>query len=380
MLDKPDPEALRLIGLIYDSVINPEAWHDALDGIRRAFGLHNSELSLSAMGPEPFSIKVAVNVPQVYRGLNGPEYSMEAMRLWGGPEQISRIPLEEPVILSSVSDRANWHDNKYYLDYGVPQGLNDIAAIFLTRDRRRIGAVAFGQLESSGPIVASTVDGLRVLAPHLRRAAIISGILETGRAAATTFEGALDATRSGVALVDADLGIVHANAAARAMLDAGDPLILEAGRLELVGELVAGQLEAAINAAAEGDARLGRRGLAIPAVRKQGAPFVAHVMPLENRSGRAGLPLRAVAAVFVAEDDEEPQLEVDAVSLLYGLTPMEARVFELIVKGHTTNEMAAALSIAPSTLKTHTLRLFDKTGRRRRSELVRLAAQVRPPG
>jgi DNA-binding CsgD family transcriptional regulator len=59
---------------------------------------------------------------------------------------------------------------------------------------------------------------------------------------------------------------------------------------------------------------------------------------------------------------------------------MEARVFELIVKGHTTKEIAAALSIAPSTLKTHTLRLFDKTGRRRRSELVRLAAQVRPPG
>jgi DNA-binding CsgD family transcriptional regulator len=102
-------------------------------------------------------------------------------------------------------------------------------------------------------------------------------------------------------------------------------------------------------------------------------------MPLENRTGRTGLPLRAVAAVFVAEDDEEPKLEVEAVSLLYGLTPMEARVFELIVKGHTTKEMASALSIAPSTLKTHTLRLFDKTGRRRRSELVRLAAQVRPP-
>jgi DNA-binding CsgD family transcriptional regulator len=163
------------------------------------------------------------------------------------------------------------------------------------------------------------------------------------------------------------------------MLDAGDPLVLKAGRLELVGELVAGLVEAAIKAAAEGDARLGRRGLAIPAVRKLGAPIVAHVMPLENRTGRSGLPLRAVAAVFVAEDDEVPKLEVDAVSLLYGLTPMEARVFELIVKGHTTKEMAAALSIAQSTLKTHTLRLFDKTGRRRRSELVRLAAQVRRP-
>ena len=62
----------------------------------------------------------------------------------------------------------------------------------------------------------------------------------------------------------------------------------------------------------------------------------------------------------------------------YGLTPAEAGVFELVIAGHTSNEMARRLAIAPSTLKYHTLRLFEKTGQHRRSDLIRLAATLRP--
>jgi hypothetical protein len=66
-------------------------------------------------------------------------------------------------------------------------------------------------------------------------ASVIRGAPRSSQAssAATTFEGALDATRSGVALVDADLAIVHANATVRVMLDAGDPLVVKSGKLEL---------------------------------------------------------------------------------------------------------------------------------------------------
>jgi DNA-binding CsgD family transcriptional regulator len=161
------------------------------------------------------------------------------------------------------------------------------------------------------------------------------------------------------------------------MLDAGNPLTITAGKLRLVGEITPGQLEAAIKAAAAGDAQRGRRGLAIAGIRREGLPFIARVMPLGNRTA---LPGRAVAAVFIADKGDDPDLEIEAVSGLYELTPTEARVFELIVKGHTSKEISATLSIAPSTLKTHTLHLFDKTGRHRRSELMRLAAEVRMPG
>jgi DNA-binding CsgD family transcriptional regulator len=102
-------------------------------------------------------------------------------------------------------------------------------------------------------------------------------------------------------------------------------------------------------------------------------------MPLERRSSRAGLPLEAVAAVFIADGSGPISAPRDAVMLLYGLTPAEARVFELVVAGRSSPEIAAELGIAASTVRTHLLRVFDKTGRHRRTELVRLAGEIRVP-
>jgi DNA-binding CsgD family transcriptional regulator len=56
--------------------------------------------------------------------------------------------------------------------------------------------------------------------------------------------------------------------------------------------------------------------------------------------------------------------------LLYGLTPAENRVFELIVAQRSTEEIARELGIAISTVRSHLQRVFDKTGRRSCAELL----------
>jgi DNA-binding CsgD family transcriptional regulator len=171
--------------------------------------------------------------------------------------------------------------------------------------------------------------------------------------------------------------VVYANPAAQAIIDAGEPLRNQHGKLELRGEVVPGQLQLAIAAAAEGDVPLGRRGIAIPGARADGTPFVAHVLPLGDRSVRTGMPGEAVAAVFIADRDDDPHLIVDAATMIYSLTPTEARAFELIVAGHSSAEIAAAMAISANTLKWHTRQLFDKTGQHRRADLVRLAGRLR---
>ncbi|MGX5829985.1 LuxR C-terminal-related transcriptional regulator [Mesorhizobium sp. 43Arga] len=64
------------------------------------------------------------------------------------------------------------------------------------------------------------------------------------------------------------------------------------------------------------------------------------------------------------------------VTALFGLTPAEARVFEQIVAGRTVAEASDALNVEHSTVRTHLLRLFEKTGVRRQTELVRLAGHT----
>jgi DNA-binding CsgD family transcriptional regulator len=248
----------------------------------------------------------------------------------------------------------------------------------LEYNRDLFATLCLGRHEDAPPISDEQIEQLRILAPHLRRAVTIGRLLDATASAAASFEAALDASASGVILVGPDMNVVYANERANLMLRAGDPVATLGGRLRLRREVVPGQLESAVRSAGNED-QMGRRGMGIPARRGDGSAVVVHVMPLERRAGHPGSDLHASAAVFLAEASEEPNLPMEALTLLYGLRPAEARVFELIVAGRSSREIASALSVAPNTLKTHTQRLFDKLGRHRRADLVQLASELSFP-
>jgi DNA-binding CsgD family transcriptional regulator len=374
-----EPEIVELIGAIYDAVIDPNKWYEALDRVRVHFQLANVMMALHDMRSKTASLSVLVNIPDEWAAaMAQPEYNAELMRLLGGQERIAALPLEEPVNTLGVTDQKTMATNRYYTDLAQPNGLIDSIAILLTRDRFRVGSIGFGRHRDAGPITPDVLAGLRIVAPHFRRAALIGGILQEKRQRRRMFEAVVNAVRTGVVLVDANANIVHANPAARHVMANGDPLADRSGRLRVNGEVVQGGLNAAIVAAGEGDAALGRRGIAIPGTRADGEPFVVHVMPLTDRSARSEVPGEAVAAVFIAERGEDPQHVLDAATVLYNLTPAEARIFELILEGRDSEQIGQQLSISPNTLKSHTRNLLEKTGQQRRTGLVRLAGTLRP--
>ena len=95
---------------------------------------------------------------------------------------------------------------------------------------------------------------------------------------------------------------------------------------------------------------------------------------------RRGLVQRAVAALFIAPATEHSRFPTEALATLYDLTPAESRIFELISAGRAPDEIAADIGIARSTVRTHLLRVFEKTGCKRQADLVQLAAKLAPPG
>src|SRR5690606_15722095 len=155
-----------------------------------------------------------------------------------------------------------------------------------------------GVHKSRPPITTQELDDLRILAPHLRRAATISNLIGTARREAASFRAAFDAIGAGALLVDADLAIRHANRAAEAMLRDADPIRAVAGRLQLVHTRGPGRLEDAVRAAATlPEIELGRRGMSIPTRRRDGALVSVHVMPLERRTVETGAEPGAAAAI-----------------------------------------------------------------------------------
>jgi DNA-binding CsgD family transcriptional regulator len=361
-----DSDLVDLIGPIYDTVLDPALWPEVLDRIRRLFHFYNATLGVHALPRGEVVVQTLVGVPPEYVSLLH-QYDRYLMDVWGGAAKVARVPLEEPVLQSVVAAGTDYHSNPYYMHWVRPQGINDAVGIGLARDRMTIGSLALGRHESVHPVTEEELEGLRLLVPHIRRAVTISRLLDVAVKAAVTFEAALDASQRAVVIVEEDLVIAFANEAARAMLKAQDPISDVNGRLAVRRELVAGQLGAAVAAAALHEDQLGHRGMALPVMLSDGTPLALHLMPLRHRRVRTDFGRQAVAAIFIAEPGSSLELPADALALIYGLTPAETRVCELVVGGRSTREMAELLGIASSTVRTHLLGVFEKTGRHSRA-------------
>lgn len=369
----------ELIGAIYDATIEPALWQAVVDRIRERFRFQLAVLAINRLPDMSPVLQIASNVPPWFAQHAG-DYTDAIPELWGGLGVIARLPLEEPIIQSQVHDFRQHPENRWYKEWSVPQGLVDQVVIGLVNDPTTVASLGMGVHHSRPPVTSDELDELRLLAPHLRRAATISNLLGAAGAEAATFRAAFDAIGTGGLIVDADLTIRHANRAADAMLRTGDPIRSHDGRLQIAHDVVPGRLEEAVQAMASlPEIELGRRGVSIPARRDDGTAVSLHVMPLERRTVPTGTAEGAAAAVFIADGATSWATATDTVAILHDLTPAEARVFELVAAGRTSQQIAKELGIAASTLRTHLLRVFNKTGRHSRTQLVRLASEIRLP-
>jgi DNA-binding CsgD family transcriptional regulator len=69
----------------------------------------------------------------------------------------------------------------------------------------------------------------------------------------------------------------------------------------------------------------------------------------------------------------------EIIARAYNLTPTELRVLMAIVEVGGVPEVAVALGVAESTVKTHLGRLFVKTGAGRQADLVKVVAGFATP-
>ncbi len=366
-----------IIASIYDCVIDPQQWSTALGMLTDHLHFANCAVTVHNPRSLEMTVHITVNLDNDML-LRAPRYAAAIAELWGGPARFLTVPLEEPILQSQAMPRSSWDTNAYYRDIIMPRGLHDCVACVVVRDETSIGIIALGQHRDQGEVSEDTMAALRLIAPHLRRAVVISRMFEQRDRLTTTFTDVLDGIVAGACIVAADMTLLHANAAAEAMLRRGRPLRVRNNKLGVVDALPDQLLARAVAQAGGHEAFLDRRSIDIPVRHENDMPAVLQVLPLKQRSPISinGIQAGAVAAVFITDSNTPSRPPSDALALLYKLTPAETRVFELVLNGMTPAEISREICISVPTVRTHLSRVFEKTGCDRQADLVQLASRI----
>lgn len=369
-----------IIGAIYDCALDPARWPATLALICDRLDFVNAVLALQPLptGRPLLSASTGIAPPFLER-LS--DYGEDVIEQWGGQRAALTLSLDEPAVLSRVNPAAcaSGRNDRYYREWRHPQGLVDTLNVPLMREPDAIGMLSFGRHKNAGLVGEREIGLARLLLPHLQRAVAISRMLELKTLEAETLRTVLDSLSTPICLTGPRLELVHANCAARQLLDRAELIrategVLSTGSTQVTSAL-ASKVQRTTSEAVIDGADFGP----VTVSATSGETHAFYVMPLQQSSRDTGMLAAATVAIFIRQAACTPSVQGAVFAQTFGLTPAEARVVEQVAAGRTTSEAATALKVQPSTVKTHLLRIFQKTGARRQSELVALAAAITPP-
>lgn len=288
--------------------------------------------------------------------------------------------IESPVSTIDCAELDEYRQTRFYQEWQMPQGMVDFICAPIEKTAERTSLFCIFRHERDGMADDAALMRMRRLVPHIRRAALVSQMVEQAASKARAFSEVLDGLSAGLFFVDSRNNILHSNVAGDGMLDEGRAVASRQGRLATVSGAATRALADAAEAAGNGDAALDVKAISVPIEARDGGHFAAHVLPLTAGSRRGSVDgFAASAAVFIRPATLNTPTAAQLVARAFGLTPSEQRALARIVEIGGVPDTAEALGIGEATLKTHLHRIFAKTGTQRQADLVKLLAAYSSP-
>lgn len=375
--DSHDSEELSdVIGGVYDTILDHSLWTVAIERAASFIRGTGAALYSKNVANQEGSVQYMTGIDQHYKQLYFDEYATFTPTMAG---QFS-AQIEQPIAVADLMSRPEFRETRFYREWVRPQGLVDCVSAVLDKSATSVAMFAVFRSERDGMVDDEARHRMRLIVPHIRRAVQIGRTSDSKAAEAATFADTLDGLGIGICLLDPEGRIVHANTSGHAIIAAGDILRSVGGRLVVRDAQIDKTLREMFAAIGQRNTALGTTGIVIPLVGKDDARYIAHVRPLTlGIFHHAGRNHTAAAALFVRRAIFEIPSTLDALGKAFKLTPTELRVLSAIVDMGGVPEVAAALGVAATTIKTHLSRLFEKTGATRQADLVKLVAGYTTP-
>jgi len=367
-----------VVHLAIEAALDPEGWPVLLSRLAEETGAVGAMFAVcSFRDPEDGFIFVSRLDPQLTRRYLDNYQDNPLSRCMVGVRAGTVVDQRERV------DERELRRSPFYSDVLVPQGVHTLVAMPIDLGAGYRGVGGIGLPYSSRGIAARArgTELLRVASPYLQRACGVSMRLRSHTHLDAALEGVLNAMPYAILVVDAAGKVLFANGKAEALVARNDGLDIVDGRIAPTSRSDSNRLGQLVREAAQppGHGQLRGDGMCSISRVSGAAPYSVLVAPLPDVRDRLRLRSRPFAMLVVtdpAASERAADAAPERLQALYGLTSMEAKVAVAFGKGYGGPRVAQELDIAPSTVHSHLMQVFGKTGVQRQAELVRLLTRI----
>ena len=361
---------LELVDLIYRAAGDPAGWSKLLCRLGEALGSNGCTIHHHQIPSQESDFSADWNVDPAaifeytayYRSRN----IFRRVRphlFFTGSVNSSQALCPEDVFLRS----------EYYNDYLRRYKFYHALAATLRRDNTALSNLTIFRAKNDESFGDSEIRLLSLVAPHMVRAFQLHNQIRGLEKKASVLEETLNHLQSAVILLDARGVVLFVNRAAASLFQSQQYVRLSPAGIQAARTSEHKQLARLIRGAAGTGTKVDVSPGGIMKISRNGLQRPLHVLvsPLRTEILDVGKAMPAVI-VFIRDPDLVPRMPAEWLRQLYGLTPAESRLAQLLASGSGLKEAAEQLQVSRSTVRSQLKSIFAKTDSNRQSALIRL--------
>ena len=364
------PSVLSVVDALYTAALDPERWDDALSAVSQSVGAIGTCMVPIGAGTVMRSItseslaEANVAYQETWWRMDTPTARLVSRGVRPGSVGTDRVVMEEAEI----------RRDPFYQEFLAAHGIGQSLAAVASLGSGRLLSIAAQRSLKKGLYERDEVETMAVLSPHIGRAISIATSLVEARRVAGDLANAIERLAWGVVLLDTKGNVRHVNAVAETLM--GDGLSVSHRRVRAASRDDDTALQTAIKAALPDTRIVPSNGVMVR--RPSGRPpFFVEVAPVRPRLDALEIMTFGAGGVMllIRSSASAPKDVVHHLRAM-GLTPAEARLAEIIGRGHTLRAVAEMSGITYETARAHLRSVFAKLSIRRQADLVVLVTRL----
>lgn len=346
---------------IYQASITPERWYDVL---RRLAEISDAEGAL--LFTWGAGLMQWICSPQIF-----PVVQQWISSGWVNRNSRERLIAKlEPRFLTDFDGFTpeELESDPFYNEFLRPHGLGWCVGTVIHPPAGDPVVLSIEKAYDKGPVERTAVDTLNSLRPHLERAASLSAA--AGRENARAIVGLLQNIGVPAAVLRRGGQSMVVN---QLLLNCAPTIGISTDRRVTFSDPEAHAAFAkALALIADPLSGVSRRSLVISD--SHHSPHLsAHLIRFDDSARR--IFSEAETILIVIHEKDQPALEPSLLTTLFDLTPTEARIASLLVRGHSVRSIANMQGVETNTIRMQLKSVFNKTGIHRQAQLVSFLTQ-----